>query len=146
MSEEFLTKEEIEQIEDIKTVTVEVPEWNGKKVNIRGMSGTERDEYDNILAKHTTGTPPNHTFDMKGARAEVLSLCLVDSLGARMFHDSHDIEVLSAKSGAVISRLYDIAMDKSSKLLYPQYFLVIYISHQSMSVDVFQGFLNVSSS
>ena len=104
----YLTKEAIEQIEDIKTEEVEVPEWGGI-VRVRAMSGTERDQYDNILAAHTIGEPPNHKLDMKGIRAEVVALCLVDELGVRLFTDASEVQILSAKSGAALSRVYDVA-------------------------------------
>jgi len=110
---EFLTKEEIEQIEDIETKEITIPEWNNKKVRVRGMSGTERDMYDNILANHTKGEAPNQTLDMEGIRAEVVSLCLVDELGVRLFTTPSDVNILSAKSGAAISRIYDVACELS---------------------------------
>ena len=114
MSGEFLTKEEIERVEDIKTEIVEVPEWGeGKKVRVRALSGMGRDEYDNILAAHTTGEPPNHKTDIKGMRAEICALCLVDEMGIRLFNDEAGVAILNSRSGAAINRIYEVACEIS---------------------------------
>jgi hypothetical protein len=48
-------------------------------------------------------------LNMNDQLAKLLSRCLVDENGDRLFSDK-DIKALSAKSGAVLDRLGDVAM------------------------------------
>jgi hypothetical protein len=86
--------------EDCPLTQVEVPEW-GATVYLRPLTARERDR---ITARA-----------IKGESDEALSIalvgrCLCDIDGRRVFADG-EIEQLGAKSGAVVERLFGLALD-----------------------------------
>lgn len=96
-----ITKADIVAFNDLKSETIEVPEWGGS-VTIRRMTGGERDAYEADI------------FESKGSqlqlkrenfRAKLIARCLVDDNGERMFSDG-EIAVLSKKSAAALDRLF----------------------------------------
>ena len=96
-----ITKADIVAFNDLKSETIEVPEWGGS-VTIRRMTGGERDAYEADI------------FESKGAqlqlkrenfRAKLIARCLVDDNGERMFSDG-EIAALSKKSAAALDRLF----------------------------------------
>jgi len=102
----LLTKAEILQVQDIRALDVEVPEWGGC-VRINVMNGTERERFE-MWAQSKVG-PDGKSADVSDVRATLLSLVLVDDKGERMFEAS-DVKAISGKNGAVLSRLADQAM------------------------------------
>jgi hypothetical protein len=95
-------KEEILGLADRKVEEVDVPEW-GRKVRIMEMTAADRDDWETrILAARQAGQSRRHV------RAELVAMCLVDEVGARVFADD-DIPALSQKSAAVLDRLWDVA-------------------------------------
>jgi hypothetical protein len=104
MSKENLLKikEAILAADDLVTETVEVPEWS-MTVYIRSMTGAERDKFESSAFNATTGK-----VNADNLRAKLVSICLVDVDGNRIFSDKEAIE-LGGKSAKVLSRLYDIA-------------------------------------
>jgi hypothetical protein len=100
----ILSRAAILAASDIKTETVNVPEWGGA-VLVRGMSGTERDAYEqSILVVNSKG----RKVDLVGARAKLVVRCIVDEAGHRLFEDG-DAPALAAKSAAAIERVFDVA-------------------------------------
>jgi len=96
-----ITKADIVAFNDLKSETIEVPEWGGS-VTIRRMTGGERDAYEADI------------FESKGSqlqlkrenfRAKLIARCLVDDNGERMFSDG-EIAALSKKSAAALDRLF----------------------------------------
>jgi hypothetical protein len=104
MSKENLLKikEAILAADDLVTETVKVPEWN-MTVYIRSMSGQERDKFESSAFNASTGK-----VNAENLRAKLVSMCLVDKEGSRIFSDKEAVE-LGKKSAKVLSRLYDIA-------------------------------------
>lgn len=99
-----LTKEQIIGFDDLKSEAVEVPEWGGT-VFIRRMTGAERDAYeaDVFETKGTTVTMKRENF-----RAKLVSRCLVDEAGERLFSDA-EIATLSKKSAAALDKCFSAA-------------------------------------
>lgn len=96
----ILSKAAILAANDKKTITVDVPEWNGSVV-IRVMSGTERDRFE---AEFVNG---NKSVDM--VRAKLVAKCLCDEEGNRLFAEQ-EIPALGEKSAAVLDKLFTACM------------------------------------
>lgn len=94
-------KDKIIAANDLKTKTVDVPEW-GVKVVIRTMTGAEKSNFE------VSTIAEDGKVDRKDFRAKMLSQCLVDEEGKRIFADE-DLDILGTKSAAVIERLWGIA-------------------------------------
>jgi hypothetical protein len=97
----LLTRQQILEVEDIKTEDVEVPEWGGT-VRVRGLSGTGRDAWETEMfgkdGKSTT---------LENARAKLVSRCLVDEEGQLIFTGA-DITALGKKSAVALDRVFTV--------------------------------------
>jgi hypothetical protein len=91
--------------QDEESEIVEVPEWGGS-VKLVGLSGAERDLFD---AWRITQRESRHPQRYRNTRAWLVAHCLRDEQGKRIFGDQ-DLELLGAKSGKVLDRLYGIAL------------------------------------
>lgn len=98
-----LSRDAILGASDIVTETVDVPEWGGK-VNIRGLTGRELDDYQNSLRKIVK----DQVVAQPNSRAKLLVKTLVNDEGGRLFADK-DVEALARRSGRVLDRLWDVA-------------------------------------
>lgn len=100
----ILTKEQILDASDLPTMDVDVPEWGGT-VRIGSMTAGDRNAIEEAF----------HAAKAKGRdipanlRELIVSLCVVDASGQRMF-SSADMAALSKKSAAAVSRIADAAM------------------------------------
>ena len=86
--------------------TVAVPEWGGD-VLVRGMSGRERDEYEaSVMLRGPGGelVPDTNNF-----RAKLITRCVVDGDGKRVFDIHTDVEALGELSAAAIERVWAVA-------------------------------------
>lgn len=99
-----LTRDEILGADDLKTESVEVPEWGGA-VLVRELTGSERDTWEASVVK-TNGTKV--TIDSHNMRAKLAALCIVDDAGERLFTDKEAAK-LGAKSAAALDRVTDVA-------------------------------------
>lgn len=104
MSGKLLTKEQILGAQDIQTETVEVPEWGGAVI-VRGMSGRERDSFEASMIK---GKGKSASVNLENLRAKLVSKCVVDEAGKRLFSDD-DIPALAAKSASALNHVYEAA-------------------------------------
>ena len=100
----LLTRDQILQAQDIETMTVHVPEWGGS-VAVRGMTGRERDRFEESLVEERKG---KRKMNLSEFRAKVCALCIVNEKGEREFTD-RDIAALGDKSGAALARVYNVA-------------------------------------
>lgn len=106
----YLTKTDIENVDDITIEDVPVPEWGGV-VRVKGLSGTERDEYEvAILKQREDGTWASTEESLKNARAELIVRALVDKDGKQMF-TMKDAEKLGKKSAVALQRVWDKARE-----------------------------------
>lgn len=104
MSGNYLTKEQILGAQDIQTEVVDVPEWGGAVI-VRGMSGKERDSFEASMIK---GKGKSANVNLENLRAKLVSKCVVDEAGKRLFSDD-DIPALASKSAAALNRVYEVA-------------------------------------
>lgn len=102
----LLNKEQITSADDRLWEDVEVVEWGGE-VRVLGMSGTDRNAYqEQMVVIGTNGKPQR--INLADQLAKLVAKCLVDENFERLFTDK-EIKGLGAKNGAVLDRLGDIA-------------------------------------
>jgi hypothetical protein len=99
-----LTRDQILEAKDIATETVAVPEWGGE-VQVRGMSGLERDQYEASLMQMRGNNPQ---WNFANARARLVARTAIDENGQRLFTDD-DVRLLAKKSAVALQRVYDVA-------------------------------------
>ena len=100
----LLTKSAILSADDLKTEDVEVPEWGGT-VRVCAFSGRERDAFEASLVR---GDGKDRKVDLTNMRARLVALTVVDETGQKLFtHD--DVDLLGAKSGAALDRVFAVA-------------------------------------
>jgi hypothetical protein len=95
----LLTKLAILGAADLKHEDVEVPQWGGS-VRVRVMTGTERDEFHELIA----GGVPVSKFS-----AALLAATCIDESGENLF-SMDDIEALQAKSAKSLDEPATVAM------------------------------------
>lgn len=104
----LLTKRQILEVQDLPTEDVNVPEWGGV-VRVQGMSGSERDAFEMSVM---TGKGKDRDLNLKNFRAKLVSRCIVDEQGNRVFGEA-DIAALGGKSALALQRLFDVAQKLS---------------------------------
>jgi hypothetical protein len=102
---ERLTKKDFLRPRTPRTKEVPVEEWGGM-VTVQEMTAEQRDEFD----EYVIGMREENK--VKGLRAVVVSICVVDEEGKRVFNDL-DIPDLNKKSATIIGRIADAAMQLS---------------------------------
>jgi len=105
---EFLGRDAIIDADDRNYDVVECPEWGGK-VRVRGLSGTQRDAYEESLVT-TNGS--SRKMNLANARAKMLVLTVVDKEGRQVF-SADDVRALGRKSAVPIERIFDVARQLS---------------------------------
>lgn len=96
-----LTADQILAADDLGLKRVDVPEWGGE-LYVRVMSVRERDDYERLwLGKKETG--------IDNFRSQYLARVLCNEKGELLFSRGQ-IDKLAEKSGAVMGRLFDVAM------------------------------------
>jgi len=100
-----LTREQILAAADIRREQVNVPEWGGS-VWVRGLTAAERDLFDLAATVEQNG---RRVVNFEQLRARLAAMTIVDENGERLFSDD-DVELLAAKSGAAVGRIFDVAM------------------------------------
>lgn len=98
----YLSREDILGANDEQYEEVHVPEWGGV-VRLKGMSGSERDEFEASMIEERRGGTPTRNF--RNIRAKLVSLTIVDEDGKRVFEKA-DIEALGSKSAAALDRVF----------------------------------------
>ena len=108
-----LGREDILSASDRQTVTVPVPEWGGD-VLVRGLTGKERDRFDESLMEETKGRGGRRERRVRwnNARARLCAMCIVDETGRRLF-TMEDVQALGEKGAAAVQRVYDVAASLS---------------------------------
>ena len=92
----MLTRDQILNAQDIKTETVDVPEWGGTVI-VKAMDGLERDRFEMSLSDGA-----------ENIRGKMALVTVVDEDGKPMF-TAGDLDILGKKSGAALGRVYDVA-------------------------------------
>ncbi|OYD65956.1 UNVERIFIED_ORG: hypothetical protein BDU10_8607 [Burkholderia sp. CF145] len=102
----ILTKSDILAADDLKTETVDVPEWGGAVI-VRMMTGTQRDAYEASLMKRDGDG--KYRVDTVNMRTKLLVHTVVDEAGRSLFDGDADVLELAGKSSAAIERLFTVA-------------------------------------
>ena len=100
----LLSKTAILAAQDLQTEDVEVPEWGGA-VRVRSFTGRERDAFESSMVR---GEGRNRKVDLTNMRARLVGLTVIDETGQRLFTDE-EVDLLGAKSGAALDRVFAIA-------------------------------------
>jgi hypothetical protein len=83
---------------------VKVNEWGGL-VRVQSLTGTERDQWEEACQEQRG---KDKVFSTKQLREKLLSFCLVDAEGKKLFSEG-DIALLADKNAAALTRLFDVA-------------------------------------
>lgn len=97
----LLTKEQIVAAPDIGFEDVAVPEWGGT-VRVRGMTGTQRDAYEQSLFAGRS----DEGGAIANVRARLAAYSLVDEAGELLFTEA-EVEALGKKSAAALDRVVE---------------------------------------
>ena len=100
----YLTKEEIQKVEDRVYEDVETQEWGGQ-VRVRSLSGVERDAFETSVL---TGKGKHRDVNLKNLRAKLVALSVVDAMGAPLFTET-DIKWLGEKNACALNKIFDAA-------------------------------------
>jgi len=100
----YLGREAILAADDRQYDDIAVPEWGGT-VRVRGMSGTQRDEYESSIIEQRGN---DRKVNLRNARAKLVVRCVVDEEGRTMF-TVDDIAALGRKSAVALERIFDAA-------------------------------------
>ncbi len=111
-----LNREEILGADDIQVELIEVPEWGGD-VWVKGMTGQERDKFeDELIIRSTVGKGRKTTqvseVSLADIRAKLCSMTICDKDKTRLFTEK-DVKALSKKSAAALQRVFEIAQELS---------------------------------
>lgn len=98
----ILTREAILAADDLPRQRVDVPEWGGA-VTVRSMTASERDAWETSLIAG------DGERNMENARARLVSLCVVDEDGKRLFTDD-DALLLGQKAASAVDRVFQAAV------------------------------------
>lgn len=103
---EVLTKDEILAMVDLEIQPVFIPEWKNKCIYVKGLTGTERDEFEESVYLSKSGGDSGNNF--KNFRAKLVAMTACDENGNRLF-TLDDTEALGKKSAAALERIYKVA-------------------------------------
>ena len=102
-----LTKEQILSAQDVKPVSVKVPEWGGT-VYVRPMSAGDRDRWEGDLLDRAEKRKESITAATENLRSVFLAKCLCDEAGELLF-GAEDVKALARKNYKPIDRVYEVA-------------------------------------
>ena len=89
----------------LKVEEISIPEWGGRRVRVREMTGAERDKYEADLVLSSGAKPADVLVNL---RARLAVLTMVDEKGERLFIDA-DADKLGRQSGAALERVAEVA-------------------------------------
>jgi hypothetical protein len=111
-----VTREDILNENDMIIESVVVPEWKGRTIFVRSLSGGERDSFEDSIMKERRVRGKNgratteRVVDPKRIRAKLAVLaCCNGPDDATPFFKATDVEALAKKNGAALDRIYDVA-------------------------------------
>lgn len=104
---DYLTREEILGMQDIPSETVLVPEWGGKKVLVRGLTGTQRDEFEELSLVRRG---KRREVNLRNMRSRLVAASVVDPVSGKKIFREEDVPALGDKSAAALQRVFNVAM------------------------------------
>ncbi len=102
----FLTKEQILAVNDLPEEVVDVPEWGGK-VLIRGLTGAERDAFEESI---TVTRGRNREINFRNFRAKLVARSIVDPVTKERLFSDDEITLLGKKSARALQRVFEAAL------------------------------------
>ena len=105
MVKSLLSREAILAAEDRVVEEVEVPEWGGL-VRVKGLSGTERDQFEASVAERKG---KKTRMNLANIRARLVQRCVIGEDDKPLFKPN-DVTALGAKSAAALDRVFEVAM------------------------------------
>lgn len=102
----FLSKEDIFQVEDISVETMEVPEWGGT-IRLKPMTGAEKEGFEAEFQKRQQG---ENKINTRGFRGWLISRSVVNEDGELLFSKG-DIAELSKKSAKVLEDVFEKCLE-----------------------------------
>ncbi|MCS7294433.1 MAG: hypothetical protein NZ761_03460 [Dehalococcoidia bacterium] len=104
--DKFLTREDILSVQDLPEEVVDVPEWGGK-VLIRGMTGEERDSFEESVIRQRGD---QRELNLHNFRAKLVARSIVHpETKERLFKDN-EIHLLAKKSAVALQRVFEAAL------------------------------------
>jgi hypothetical protein len=104
----LLNRDDILGVDDKVWEDIAVPEWGGE-VRVRGMSGTQRDEYEASIIQQNGN---DRKVNLSNMRAKLVARCLIDEEG-RLLFTSEDVRALGRKSARALERVFDKSRELS---------------------------------
>lgn len=105
-----LTFEDIAAADDLRVTPFDAPEWGGR-VYCRVMSPTDRDAYERESLALAEASGDKKLGRMENFRARITRRTLCDARGNLLVKTAAQMAVLERKSGLVIDRFTDLAME-----------------------------------
>ena len=102
----YLTKQEILSQDDLKYEDVQIPEWGGAWVRVRGMSASQRDDFEASTVQRNGKTI---TTNLRNIRARLCLICMVDPETGEQLFQYEDEFPLGGKSAAALQRVFEVA-------------------------------------
>jgi hypothetical protein len=102
-----LTRDQILSVADINVERIYVAEWGGT-VCVRPLTGDQMDEWEE-LNRRRARSPEGLT--LKGLRASLISMCIVDPATGELMFGPSDIEALGKKSGKAVQSIFNICAE-----------------------------------
>ena len=99
----MLTREQILQADDLRSVDVDVPEWGGT-IRVRVATGRERAKFQQIVGNAKDGMPANFM-------ERFVATCAVDEKGQPLFTGGDDVKELSEKSAVALTKVFNAAAE-----------------------------------
>lgn len=99
----MLTRDQILNADDRKTIEIDIPEWGGS-VRIAELSGFTRDKFEESIVNANGGT------NMNNIRAKLVAASVVDEKGDPLFSDK-DVAKLGKKSSVALDRIFAKSRD-----------------------------------
>ena len=100
----LLGKDDILSASDIQYEEMHVPEWNGD-VRLKTLTGRERDKFEASMMK--INKKGQREENLENLRARLISFCLVDEDGRRIFLNDYEVNALGEKSVAALQRVFN---------------------------------------
>lgn len=105
-AKKILTRDDILNAKDSEIREVDVPEWGGT-VRLKTMTGAERDELESMVQRKKK---IKNRLDLRGVRALLLSLVIVDEKGEQVF-TKEDLEALNGKAAKPLNDVFSVAQE-----------------------------------
>lgn len=106
---DYLSRQQVLDVDDVVTRDVTVPEWGGK-VRVKTLTGVERNALEKTMLENKPGKRPE--VNLSNFQAKLCAASMVDETGKRLFSE-RDVEKLGQKSSKALARVFTVASELS---------------------------------